>query len=98
VINFLNKLDAEKDIKTDVRPLEKAVTTARTASVAYVPTSSTFMAPTPKPKPKLPKTGRITYNKPVDQIDKVKKVLKVTTYKEVGEKTFDYFYERECEE
>ena len=98
VIDFLNKLDAEKDVETDDKPLDREVTTARVASVADVPTYNTFMAPKPKPRPTLPRLGRIAYNKPVDQINKVKKVLKVTTYREVGEKTFDYFYERECEE
>jgi len=34
----------------------------------------------------------------LDGIKIVKKVLRVTTYKAVGEKTFDYFMKMECEE
>lgn len=96
VIDFLNKLDAEKEVESDDMPLTDAVTTATLVPLARVQTSSTFISPPSKPKPKLPRTGRIQYNKPVDQINEVKKVLKVTTYWAVGEKTFEYFYEREC--
>ena len=99
VIDFLNKLDQEKDdMTTDYKPLGEAVENASAASVTDVPTSGRFMAPKPTPKPRLPRTGRIQYNKPVDQIDKVKKSLKVSSGKEVGEGTFDYYYNRECEE
>jgi len=96
VIDFLNKLDAEKDVESDDMPLTDAVFTANPTSLTRVQTPSTFIYTTPPPRPKLPRTGRIQYNKPVDQINEVKKVLKVTTYKELGEKTFDYFYDREC--
>ena len=39
--------------------------------------------------------GRISYSRAYTKIDKVKKVLHVTTLAEVGESTFDYFYKRE---
>lgn len=98
VIDFLNRLDAEKQgEETDYKPLGDAVAHARAASVTEVRTSSRFVSPKPTPKPSLPKTGRIQYNKPVDKINKVKKALKVSSLKRVGEKTFDYFYDRECE-
>jgi len=99
VIDFLNRLDAEKkEVEADYRPLNDAVDKAQPASVAEVRTSSHFVSPKPAPRPTLPRLGRITYNKPLDKIDKVKKALKVSTLKDVGEKTFDYFYERECED
>jgi hypothetical protein len=34
----------------------------------------------------------------VDDIKKLKKILRVTTYTAVGEQTFDYFMKAECEE
>lgn len=98
VIDFLNALDAEKVDETDYQPLTYAVANARNASVTEVPTSSKFVAPKPRPRPSLPRAGRIQYNKPLDKIEKIKKVLKVSSYTAVGEKTFDYFYERECED
>jgi len=98
VIDFLNKLDSEKNLETDEKPLQESVSTATATSVACIQTSSTFKAPKPSPRPPLPRLGRIMYNRPVEQIEKIKKILKVTTYKAVGEETFDYFYDRECEE
>jgi len=98
VIDFLNKLDAEKDIETDERPLQVTVDDASSDRLSEVATRDAFLAPKPVPRPPIPRTGRIQYSKPVEQIKRVKRVLKVTTYKEVGEKTFDYFFRRECEE
>jgi hypothetical protein len=99
VIDFLNRLDAEKkEVETDYKPLEQAVANAVVASIAKVQTFSSFVAPKPTPRPSLPRTGRIQYNKPLDKINKVKKVLMVSSLKDVGEKTFDYFYDRECED
>jgi hypothetical protein len=46
---------------------------------------------------KPPGTGRIQYDKPVEEINAVKKILKVDTYRAVGERTFDYFLENEAE-
>lgn len=43
-----------------------------------------------------PQSQRIQYNKPIEDINKVKEVLNVATLKEVGEKTFEYFYRLEC--
>jgi GTP cyclohydrolase I len=37
----------------------------------------------------------IIFKKPKRQVDIVKKILKVYTNKQVGEKTFDYFWESE---
>jgi hypothetical protein len=97
VIDFLNRLDAEKQVESDYKPLMEAVDNARLASVTEVQTSSRFLAPKPTPRSPLPRTGRIQYNKPLDKIDKVKKILKISSFTAVGEKTFDYFYEKECE-
>jgi len=33
---------------------------------------------------------------PASEIDAVKKALGVSTFKDVGEGTFDYFYDLEC--
>lgn len=99
VITFLNRLKTEGDREeSDNRPLQSAVDTADRATLDQVATDETFVAPTPPPPPPLPRSGRIQYSKPVDEINRVKKVLRVSTMREVGEETFDYFYARECED
>jgi len=57
---------------------------------------SKFTPPEQKiePRPKIVQTT-ISFKKPMKQVDIMKKVLKVRTNCEVGEKTFDYFWESE---
>lgn len=57
---------------------------------------STFTPPetTIATRPIIPQST-ISYKKPKKQVDIMKKVLKVKTNLEVGEKTFDYFWESE---
>ncbi|GAH88111.1 unnamed protein product, partial [marine sediment metagenome] len=71
---------------------------ANPTSIKNIQTSKTFVAPPPKKRPPRTRPGNINYNKPIDQIKKIKKAFKVTTHKAVGEKTFEYFYEKEVEE
>ena len=100
VIDFLNRLDDEKDREESEGPgpLTVAVEAAKAVPLARTTPSALFVSPEPKPKPKLKKTGRIQYDRPVSQIAAAKEVLGVSTYIEVGERTFDYFYEAECED
>jgi len=100
VIDFLNELDREKDHKDETgdAPLEDAVAAAGSHRLSEIKPSDQFVAPKSPTIVRLPRTGRIQYNKPVEHIKIVKKVLGVSTYKEVGEKTFEYFYDRECNE
>jgi hypothetical protein len=97
VIDFLNALDAEKIVESDRKPLQKAVAKAATAPLNEVKTWNTFLSPKPTPRPPAQRVGFIQYNKPIEKIARVKKVLRVSSLKKVGEKTFDYFYQRECE-
>lgn len=98
VIDFLNKLDAAKDQDTDRRPLQAAIDSASLTALAETARQETFVWPRPTPQPAMPKKGRISYTKPLEDIDVAKRRLKVKTHREVGEKTFDYFFVRECEE
>ncbi len=43
-----------------------------------------------------PNTQKIQYNMPVEMIEKAKEALPASTLREVGEKTFEYFYRMEC--
>ena len=38
----------------------------------------------------------ISYKKPKEEVETIKKFLGVKSYKEVGEKTFEYFKDAEC--
>ncbi|MBI1928740.1 ATP-binding protein [Candidatus Poribacteria bacterium] len=100
VINFLNDLHDERQEIPEggERPLEKAVESAKRVSLSKVDTSSEqFVAPkaiSHKPKPK---TGRIQYDKPIDEIELVKDFFDVSTFNEVGERTFEYFLKMELD-
>ena len=103
VMDFLNWLKEEKE-KTDEGPLETAMKTASLFNLSdfdssdQTDTSSTFVAPKPLPIPPKPEIANILYAKPKDQVEIAKAVLEARSYKEVGEKTFDYFYKMECED
>lgn len=67
-----------------------------TTNIARLSTKQThFSFSTPEYKERIIMKG-ISYQKSEEQINKVKGVLKVSTNKDVGSKTFDYFFEREC--
>lgn len=98
VIDFLNRLDAEKGREvTDDKPLESAVSAAKPTELEEIATRPLFLAPKPALVRTVPQTGRIQYSRPLEQIRRAQKTLKVRTLTAVGEKTFDYFYKRECE-
>lgn len=96
VIDFLNKLDAEKDKEdTDYKPLEDTVKAASKTNLAKVSDQRKFQAPKPRPERPQPRTNLISYRKPQEEVNKLKRALKVRTNKEVGERTFEYFLEWE---
>ncbi|HUT35267.1 MAG TPA: ATP-binding protein [Planctomycetota bacterium] len=103
VIDFLNRLKEEKQGQQDPGekgPLEILVESAVPKPVGDVATRSAFDMPKvriPK-KPKGPVMQRIQYDKPLEQVSRAKLALGVRSFKEVGEKTFEYWYDSECPE
>jgi hypothetical protein len=96
VIDFLNKLDKEKEGGGDeLGPLELQVRGAAAARLEAVPVTPIFTAPKPPPMPRGPEVGNILYQRPKALIQLVQKALGVHTYRDVGEKTFDYFVDAE---
>jgi len=93
VIDFLNKLDAEIDAGEDF--LMTAIKAANPVKIAEIPEQQVFVFPTPKASRPMPKTNWIRYNKPAEEIERVKDLMGVTTTKEVGEGTFDYYLSME---
>jgi hypothetical protein len=102
VLDFLRKLAKERaDVENgdvDKSLLEESIVNANSTSYLDLKYKGVFVPPQFNPLPRGPKTGRIQYNKPIDLIKKAKKILGVTTYTSVGEKTFDYFMKMESEE
>lgn len=101
VISFLNnmKKERENDSPPEERPLEIIVNDSRRVQISELDhdtTADKFIFPPspPKQKPSADES-RISYTKPKSQIEEVKKSLGVKTIREVGEKTFDYYYEME---
>lgn len=98
VINFLNDLDAEKDLPDgSERALEAAVEAAPLVELAEIQTEPTFLV-RPKPAPRQPAMTTISYLRPKEKVERVKEVLEARSNKQVGEYTFDYFFEAECED
>jgi hypothetical protein len=100
VLDFSYKWDAEKErFEGDDGPLRKAVRSAAEVRLRQVRANPTFVSPKPPPWRDEPKVVRITaYTVPLDRYDAVKRKLHATSAKEVGEKTFEYFYDMECAE
>lgn len=106
VIDFLNKLHTESGKpEPEEKPLQISLdkSSAATVSVSRLFEQSTtlpqtFTFPTPVTQTRKPQEITISYIRPEQKVEKAKKVLGITSAKEVGERTFDYFYENECEE
>ena len=103
VIDFLNDLSKEKAQKEksgtdEAGPLEDLVRKSQKSSVLQTATRETFKVPKVKRKEKQPSTQRIQYDKSKSEIEMVKEALGVTTLKDVGTKTFDYYFASEVAE
>jgi hypothetical protein len=96
VFDFLNKLDKEKEEEVDTKQLAKMVDSAKPATLSEIQKREVFQAPEKKVVPARPPMQRIQYDKPVDEVAEVKRKLRVSSFKEVGERTFEYFYDNEC--
>jgi hypothetical protein len=100
VIDFLNLVDKEldepdKDKRVLSKLLEKAEYLPPTTAL---PIAQSFKYTRPRPIPKRPETVRIQYDRPKDLADRVKKHLRASSYKNVGEKTFDWYVENEFQD
>jgi hypothetical protein len=98
VIDFLNKLKQENDLKdqTGKTPLLDQINKAQPADLDGLKRQLLFAAPKIPYYPPPPQTKSISYRKPIDQVAKARRALKATSLREIGERTFDYFYKAEC--
>lgn len=100
VIDFLNILDKESEGRPagDMGPLGEALLRSTAVPVTAAIVGPVFVGPQAPVGPRPPRTGRIQYDRPVEEIDKIKRALKVNTYKDVGERTFVYYMRMEVDE
>jgi hypothetical protein len=97
VIDFLNNVDAEQDL--DAQPLTEALKVASSTAIAVIlqgltqNRSFTGVGLRENIDPNRP--VRISYQKPLKQVKDVRDRLGVDTNREVGLKTFEYYYEFE---
>ncbi|MFB2835383.1 ATP-binding protein [Floridanema evergladense] len=99
VILFLRKMADEKSrVERGEIPeslLDQAYLQTSLHSVFEADTSPTFEIPEQSAIPLRQKRGNIHYSKPIEEIELAKELLNVSSYKEVGEKTFDYYLHNE---
>src|SRR5258708_13968819 len=97
VLELLRKVEDERKKLADGdiqdNPLAGAIAAAEASpsTVSVLPTRPVFVAPQPPPPPPGPRMQRIQYSKPADEVDRAKALLSVGSFKEVGEKTFEYY-------
>jgi hypothetical protein len=97
IINFLNELDKELDEPVEEkRVLSLLISRATLRPPTELPVSDNFIYPKPRPRPKPPETVRIQYDRPKEQVERLKKCLNVRSAKQAGELTFDWYLENEC--
>jgi len=97
VLDFLNKLKDEKDRSTATGPLAKAVDAASAKGVAEVTGKPAFVAPKSVTPSRATRYQNIQYQVLTERVEKAKRSLKARSLKEVGERTFSYYFDRECE-
>ncbi|WP_421740315.1 ATP-binding protein [Cellulomonas sp.] len=102
VIDFLNRLDSEKDQPADTDfSLEAMLTHAERSPripLGLITVERKFTTPLRPPAPRPPESVSIQYRRPLALIDRAKATLGAASAKEVGERTFDYFVARELED
>jgi hypothetical protein len=100
IIDFLNDLHDEGtdyfNKKLEEKYLQKQVDAANLKDFLKVTIAAQFSAPTQKSLAKENDEVTIKFARGKDEVDQLKKFFQVSSPKDVGEKAFDYVYEREC--
>ncbi len=97
VIDFLNDLDREtEEINEEKKVLNALISRAIAALPSELPASNDFVYIKRQPQPKPPQKTRIQFDRPIDQVERMKKHLHIYSAKGVGEYIFDWYLENEC--
>ncbi|MEM6803053.1 MAG: ATP-binding protein [Bacteroidota bacterium] len=98
VFTFMNKVaDEKKDKDSDeITSLEKAIREAELITLNNIVTNQEFNAPTPTIRSNL---VSISYKRPKEEVELLKAALGLgKNNAELGRRTFDYVFRRECED
>ncbi len=100
IITFLNKVHTEsvnhsRDEMYE-EYLEKEMESASIKNYEKVKTGQCFIAPERKSERIKLNEITIQYRRPKNEVNELKGIFKVSSAADVGEKTFDYTYKREC--
>lgn len=98
IIDFLNKVDSEKDNPETQRPLSDAVTRAPLQGVRSITRIGTFQAPQPPKGPKPPPWTSIQFSRLKSQVDELKVFYGAQSNSELGGMLFDESYAENCED
>ena len=98
VIDFLNALKDEVDVEEGTVSVSELVDTAEQVPLEDIPTSEAFVAPAVATVRRASGLAHISYRRPLAQVERAQAMLGAHTRREVGEKTFDYYYKLECDE
>lgn len=98
VIDFLNKLDAEKENPPADRPLTVALQSASQQPLRSIARPQSFSAPAPRRGPKPPPTTSIQFSRLLSQVEALKDALDCSSNSELGGYLFDTAYDEYVEE
>jgi len=98
VIDFMSRVAREKKrlSEDDESQYERIIQEAKPAELESVKKNSKFQYPVRKITTEKSNMANIQYQRSHDQVEVAKSVLKVSKASQVGERTFDYFFNREC--
>ncbi len=100
-LKFLRELATERaEVASGDRSssaLEKAIKKSAPCAITQIKTNNQFVGPKPQAITG-PKMQKIQYSKSADDVEAVKRQLGVTSFQDVGMRTFDYYFESEVEQ
>ena len=102
ILQFLSQLEKER-VAHDAgdlteTPLEDAIQSASAVRVLSIQSPVEWSAPQPIALPPGLRMQKIQYIKPANEVEEAMRLLKVSNFTEVGQKTFDYFMQYEGDE
>ncbi|PLS75756.1 MAG: hypothetical protein CYG61_05475 [Actinobacteria bacterium] len=95
VIRFLRELDRQRDAGDD--STDRLLEAARPRPIQALAATRSEFKPPPMKLPREEGEVGIAYSRPREQVDEAKSLLGVTTNRDVGVKTFEYFLDAEGE-
>lgn len=101
VLSFLRERAKEasdfKEERIEITPLNDAIDNSDLRNMYAVPVNSNFIRPEVAERITRPEFTSVQYSVPFSKMEIVKDTLGATSNKEAGLLTFDYYFDRECE-